>query len=473
MRKIIIFFVLLFSGSVFGDTYPAGGIWYYGGQSFSTLEAACIFSVSAGGGYDYQSSTLPSTCNILYFGSPSTRTIERNPTCLYGGILVGDSCIDAPSCPSGQIRNSTGSCVADNSPCPDGQRRNSLNVCYLPNPFCKYPEVDNGDGFGCRVPECPSGEKMNYLTLTCELPPICASAEIFNPYKFICELNKLSCPLYSHANTANDTCLPDPPLVCPIGQHDDGTYQCIADDAPPPCKADEQKGYINGIPQCIKRSNLDTAQQAAADKADAAAKARSKAGQSASDAAADPTNQTKTDQSAVDEAAATAAETAATDSKVALDQAINKQIADNTREANDLTKARQSSGGSDCKNAPTCQGDPINCAILFQGWKSRCALDGSDLSSSSVTGSDISTAMGTTADLTSATVDLSLGGASTFNTSGYGLSDSSCPAPVTTQIYGGSSMTIDLSPFCTLAQIVGGLVMITAYFISLRLLVRG
>ena len=81
--------------------------------------------------------------------------------------------------------------------------------------------------------------------------------------------------------------------------HDDGTYSCVANDASA-CRSDQVKGYIFGIPQCIKKVNVDEFAKQAADVAatKAASAARVAASQAAADAAAatlaaDPTNTTK------------------------------------------------------------------------------------------------------------------------------------------------------------------------------------
>lgn len=46
---------------------------------------------------------------------------------------------------------------------------------------------------------------------------------------------------------------------------------------------------------------------------------------------------------------------------------------------------QKTSGGGGCGSAPSCSGDPIQCAILYQTWKGRCAAEGEN-SGVSVTG---------------------------------------------------------------------------------------
>lgn len=38
-------------------------------------------------------------------------------------------------------------------------------------------------------------------------------------------------------------------------------------------------------------------------------------------------------------------------------------------------------GGQTCGGAPSCTGDPVNCQVLFQAWKTRCAVEGTPLTS--------------------------------------------------------------------------------------------
>ena len=142
---------------------------------------------------------------------------------------------------------------------------NKLNLqgtaCYLPKE-CAYPETDNGSGI-CANNTCPVGQNRNPSTNICQIQPSCGSTETYNIYTNLCVLYPLNCPGHTHANTANDACLADAPLACPTGQHDDGTYICVADDAKG-CKSNQQAGYINGIPQCITKINVAAARASAA-----------------------------------------------------------------------------------------------------------------------------------------------------------------------------------------------------------------
>lgn len=127
------------------------------------------------------------------------------------------------------------------------------------------------------------------------------------------------------------------------------------------------------------------------------------------------------------------------------------------------------SGGGTCTDPPVCSGDPIQCAIFYQTWRSRCNTDTSGLGQGTVTSGDLDAAMGKTTLPPPKSIDLSAGNTTALNSSGYGLPDSSCPAPLTAHVL-SATLVIDFTPFCILARIVGSLVMITATFISLRLI---
>ena len=274
-----------------------------------------------------------------------------------------------------------------------------------------------------------------------------------------CLLNKLTCPVHSHANTANDQCLKDAPLACPQGQHDDGSYTCVAD-TPIACnQITSYSGSINGIPQCIPKQNINE-KTAAADIARNDAQAAATQAQAASDAlAADPTNATK--QQAYNIAAGNLA-TKNSQAGLAAQEAqteLLKNIDDTLKNQDDTTPNKSAtSGGSACSAPPSCSGDVIACAQLAQQHALTCKGD----------------------DATQGIADSALGGHTTldennttlasFDYTGLGV-DGTCPVPRSYSL--GStlgSFTIDVSPFCSLAVIIGNLIMLTASFVSLRIL---
>lgn len=392
IKRILIVFLLMFSGSVFADTYPAIEEWtssWYPGLTDATQAGLCSQMNTAAnltppaqlvistGSMPYTGQCIRDNGNGSYSSPYPTAVVSSCPA---GGTVSGTTCINAPACATGQYRNSGGQCTEP--------------------VFCLYPEVDNGSGACGPKPECGGSQEYNFITHSCATPPVCGATERLNPATFACNPNPLQCPGHSHASTANDKCLADPALTCPIGQHDDGAYNCVANDAPAPCNSKQQKGYIDGIPQCIPKPNLDTAQQAAAKAAAdsktasdaksaavAAAKvAADKAAASAADAAANPNDTTKATTAANDAAAKTVADsTAKTASdasdaaKVASDKADNdakngylKTIADESQAAADRANSRKGGASSVCSAPPTCSGDAIECALLQQSWSNSC-----------------------------------------------------------------------------------------------------
>jgi hypothetical protein len=271
------------------DSYTAVTGYYYPGPIYPTpvqyswtVPAAClVINNYYGSGYYVIQKDLTNTCRRFvepartsYFDFVLTTSLQ----CPGGGTLSSNTCISAPACISPNIRATGGSI--------NGQ-------CFIPNE-CAFPE--NDIGAGCDYHPCATGQNRNPLTNICQSPPTCNSYQLYLINSNTCVIN---CPIHSHASSNQTQCLPDVPLACSIGMHDDGTYNCVADDAVA-CTGNTQSGTINGIPQCIPRPNLDTAQQAAADAAVAAqTKANSvdsaAAAKQAADAAlaADPTNTTK------------------------------------------------------------------------------------------------------------------------------------------------------------------------------------
>ena len=261
---------------------------------------------------EYKDSDTSCTLHNANGGDSGVRYVDSFPSCLHGGVVSGEECINAPACPLGK------------------SRKYSTGECYI-SPICTPPEVDI-DG-KCGVNECTGGKVLNGTTGQCQTKPNCAAAETYVNATNSCRLLPLGCPWHSHPSSANDRCLPDPPLTCQTGMHDDGTYKCIADDAIL-CKSNEVKGYIFGIPQCIKKSNVHEASKIADDAAAAqtaaesvAAAAQTAADNAAAAAAAEPDNVTL--QQAADDA-------------VSNNTSRQKQLANSKKEADEAHKAQDS-----------------------------------------------------------------------------------------------------------------------------------
>ena len=300
--KLVFLFLFLFSSVSYADTYPSVYINHhdnFSSATYATVSEAC----TATNGYPSAAATYVSGvdnyCDAFWNGSPWPNggfPTYPSSSCPGGGTLNYPNCINAPPCGTGQVRNST------------------TGICGM---NCTPPETDNGFG-QCAVKECTGGQVLNACTGACQTPVTCSSTfETYDSCTNSCVLDKLNCPTHSHANSTNDACLPDPPLACLAGQHDDGSYNCVADDAEG-CSANERRGYINGKLQCIPKTDAPKAAGEAADAKKAAddAAAAAKSAQDAADAAkaardADPTNQAKIDAYNAAQAAANAAALAA------------------------------------------------------------------------------------------------------------------------------------------------------------------
>ena len=325
----VVFFLMSFS--VYADSYPAVSVACWKANGIG----ACQVSVNAACQAYYGENSNGTQC--LYI-DPTTQAVTPHGSvantpnfgCPSGGTLSGSSCISAPACVSPTIRSSV-----------------SPYACFMPVE-CHYPETDNGNGI-CQNNTCPSGQTRNPTTNLCQTPPTCGSTQTYQVLTNTCLLNKLACPVNTHASTANDVCYPNAPLACPAGQHDDGTWTCVAD-TPIACDGKiAQAGYINGQYQCIPKTNTDqkqadsnnatTTAQAANNSnniASAAAKGATDSYQTAVNAlAADPTNTTKQ---------ATVQTTGAAMSDANAAAAVTKSAADSANKAMDDANAKAQTG---------------------------------------------------------------------------------------------------------------------------------
>jgi hypothetical protein len=374
----LIVFLALFPFVAYADEYPSQWRWAVYGESgyphnswseLCSLQISLFYSTPP---YTSCQPFNPSSSGLMVLvkdgGVTNNTTIYSNEYCPYGGFLNNHMCINAPTCDGGTTRNlTTGECEPMPPPecdlgkvlqpdgqtcaCPSGEYQKfgapDPNACDVPScdsglyvdtsvgngyyacsetPPCKWPEVDNGFG-GCEVKECDATEYRDVTTGNCEDTPQCAASETWSPSQSQCILDQLNCPGHSHANSTNDACLPDAPIACPEGQHDDGTYTCVADDAKG-CAAGTQRGFIEGQLQCIPKHNIDLEQkesddkQKAANDAAVAASAAAAAAKAAADAAAANPNDPALQQAA--QAAAAAADAAAKAAQTAHDAAMRE-----------------------------------------------------------------------------------------------------------------------------------------------------
>jgi len=323
--------LLIISSNSFADSYPVVSYWQYSGVTntrSSSEGGTCALVMPMYSAASYVVDSLAyGDCILKNSGGGviSSVHLSNGFSCPSGGTVSGSSCINSPACISPQIRSSV-----------------TPYACFTPVE-CAYPEIDNGAGV-CTNTACPVGQVRNPSTKLCQTPPSCIAATTYDPITNQCDLN---CPKNTHASSGNDACLPNPALGCPVGQHDDGTYQCVADGISA-CNANQYSGTINGVAQCITKPNLDTAQQAAADAA-AALKTASTAAKTAADtyltaeqaSSADPTNaaklQTMNDAKAALDDANAAQNVASSNNTAAQGNANNGLLSSIDRSLKDVT----------------------------------------------------------------------------------------------------------------------------------------
>lgn len=131
----------------------------------------------------------------------------------------------------------------------------------------------------------------------------------------------------------------------------------------------------------------------------------------------------------------------------------------------DPTADDSAGGGTTCDAEPTCDGDPIQCVLLNQQWRTRCP----DVQTSEA----VQAAMGATAGeldgsaLFSAPQDLS-----TAWSEDGGIAVGACPAPLNISVM-GQSIGLDVwSAGCDMATLFAPIVMAMAYFAAVLLFLR-
>lgn len=128
-----------------------------------------------------------------------------------------------------------------------------------------------------------------------------------------------------------------------------------------------------------------------------------------------------------------------------------------------------------CDTPPACFGDAVLCGIAANTHKAACNPAGG---SSVGTASGALAAAGVPADggassdpSPSGLVSSSDIGSDGFDTSGLGFSHT-CPASPSFEVL-GHSYTLDLTPFCNFASLLGWFVLLVAYLVGLRIVATG
>lgn len=119
------------------------------------------------------------------------------------------------------------------------------------------------------------------------------------------------------------------------------------------------------------------------------------------------------------------------------------------------------SGGS-CDAEPSCDGDPILCAILQQAWSARCnaelPAESEILVETGLDGFGVDTLN-----------DGEIGIAETFDSTGF-LTEGTCPVPLTANV-GSITLEFSLEPMCTLAGYISPFVILSGLLAGARIVV--
>jgi len=122
------------------------------------------------------------------------------------------------------------------------------------------------------------------------------------------------------------------------------------------------------------------------------------------------------------------------------------------------------SGGITCDSEPSCAGDPIQCAILKQQWRTRCV--------EAPTEPQALEAIGATAgEIDGSEMDAGQVDVTTLNTSG--TLSGSCPVPLNVSVM-GQNLSLDIwHGACEMAVLFAPFVMAMGYLLSAMLFIKG
>jgi len=124
--------LITFPMLVFADEYSARFGWYNTKQAATNVETpneACLVALYMSSDYpgtytDARRVGTTSSCEWQHSGGwvgagTGGGTISTRYYCPYGGSLSDTICVQAPACPEGQVRDTSGQCVAPPNPCED------------------------------------------------------------------------------------------------------------------------------------------------------------------------------------------------------------------------------------------------------------------------------------------------------------------------------------------------------------------
>ena len=239
--------------------------------------------------------------------------------------------------------------------------------------------------------------------------------------------------------------------------------------APPvACPAGQCPGTVNGVAVCVSCSSSGTPQVSSSGKTTTDSSGITTSETTTSTAGADGT--VSTESTSASGAQGTGVTSGArSDSKTTED--APSFCAENPTSA--VCQTNSASGGVDCSSPPVSEGDAIAGAILVQTWKTRCALDPqptalSQMGDQVIAGNDpVSSTVPKPAN--GVTTDL---GAVITQAKGSRVLTESC-VPSFSIPFRGSSVSVDMSGFCSSLQIAGNVLVALAALAAVGIVGRG
>ena len=136
----------------------------------------------------------------------------------------------------------------------------------------------------------------------------------------------------------------------------------------------------------------------------------------------------------------------------------------------DDDEGESASGGGNCDAAPSCDGDPIACAILTQEWKARCPDEATEEDLVAEFGP---TGEGEGGDDLFGSRDQEIELPEAFASGGW-LGSSACPDDITIELGGDlPTVTVPVSTWCEWMQLIGVLIMVSAYIGGIKIVIGG
>jgi len=439
--------------------------------------------------------------------------------CPSGTLMDGDQCTSDPQCPdtlefTGITPQNPSGCTSldPSNQCPAGQHPDNEGNCA--NDDCLAGNYKNPATNQCEplVWSCPNGTSPNGNQCSTEPDPepepdpTCPTGSTYDGFTCTPDDPNPNCPKGYSLDTASNMCVPradndtspdngndpqgdplsepepDAGLECPSGTKRVGD-QCEADIQCPTgtslingiCQADQTKcpsglEFINGICQRSKFVCGDNAvwngsvcvPTALSTKATCQAGSTLINGLCVSDFLPCPDgydrngNQcVKTDDPNTSVPAECPSGTTLSGDKCVTNEPT--QCPDGYEKIGDDCELKEKFTDKGCKQEPVCKGGVVMCAIARQGWLDNCGKQ-------QLTSEQVKKSLGYITSLDDGSeVQLA-----DLDTSGYDL-PTTCPSPRSYAV-AGATFRIDLSPFCSIAEIIGNLLLISASFISIRIL---